>query len=384
MLYESPPETAKFELRTYQAISDLILKHGIQCEYQQMAGGVHAFFWKEAFDKAKLRAQELQKTLPELYRLVRVIEKPEHLAALKIPHAVGAIVQSNAASLSGYKLVTSMFANFLGNDAINLQTTTPVMALVAASDGRWNVETHRGSIRASQVLLTTNAYTGHLLPQFRDLIVPIQAQMSAFVPSSPIEPTLYSYYFIGAVRTASKQVSEDYLIQRPVKQGGEWMYGGGRILAKNGGVNQPDDSYNDDKTVKYLKTSLDYLLDLGDKKDGEDSQLDYKAFWTGIYGQSTDGRPWVGAIPNMPGVFLCGGYSGHGMPNAALCAEHVAKLMTLVRDGEDVEEARRNAARNGEIPLSYTITAERMKAARKLEGVDGFDMIKDSHVLDVY
>lgn len=351
-----------------------------------MAGGCHTFFWKEAFEEAKAKVSELQTMLPELFRLVRVIEKPEHLAALKIPHAIGAIVQSNAASLSGYKLVHSIFNDLLQGDSLNLQTRTPVKSIQRSSDGSWSVKTSRGGIRTKQVLLTTNAYTGHLLPKFRKLIIPIQAQMSASIPPSPIEPSLYSYYFIGAAKNASNQISEDYLIQRPIDQGGEWMYGGGRVLAKNRAVDVSDDSYNDDGAVKYLQSSLDYVLDVGEKKDGQDSLLDYKAFWTGIYGQSVDGSPWVGPVPDMPGVFVCGGYSGHGMPNAALCAEHVAAVMHgagLRGEGES-ERLQREALRKGDIPSSYIITPERMEAANKIGVVEGFDTINELHALDAY
>lgn len=377
----------------------MIFKNGFQCEYQQMAGGCHAFFWKEAFEEAKAKVLELRSSIPEVYRLVRLVEDREELAALKVPHAIGAIVQSNAASLSGYKLVTSILSSLLEKNAINLQTNTPVTA-VRKSYGGWVIESPRGEIKATQILFTTNAYTGHLLPQFRKLIVPIQAQMSASVPPGPIEPSLYSYYFVGAVQNSEKQVSEDYLIQRPVDQGGEWMYGGGRVLAKNLGVDQEQDDYNDDRVVKYLKTSLGYVLDLGDKEHGKDSQLDYKAFWTGIYGQSVDGHPWVGAVPDMPGIFVCGGYSGHGMPNAALCAEHVASTMACTFDelkaypSMGSAESRLKRARFqelvemyqkrvDEIPSSYVITRARMEAATKLE-TDGFDKIKAAHALDAY
>ena len=47
--------------------------------------------------------------------------------------------------------------------------------------------------------------------------------------------------------------------------------------------------------------------------------------WAGIMGFSRDGLPLVGAVPGADGVFVCGGYAGHGMGFAV----HAAR--TLVR-----------------------------------------------------
>ncbi|KAL7957460.1 hypothetical protein V8C34DRAFT_285672 [Trichoderma compactum] len=54
----------------------------------------------------------------------------------------------------------------------------------AASRGLTS-HTSRGDTSARHVLLVTNAYTSHLLPQFADIIVPVKGQVSSLKPPLP-------------------------------------------------------------------------------------------------------------------------------------------------------------------------------------------------------
>ena len=54
-----------------------------------------------------------------------------------------------------------------------------------------------------------------------------------------------------------------------------------------------------------------------------------------------------------------------GMPNAALSSQHTASLILAASQGEDWRAVERNAVHNGEIPLSYIITKERVERAQK-------------------
>jgi len=80
-------------------------------------------------------------------------------------------------------------------------------------------------------------------------------------------------------------------------------------------------------------------------------------------GFSRDWKPWVGAVPTGlgggKGLFICAGFSGHGMPNASLCASAVATMMT----GGQLED--------GDLPAEYTVSEARAKAAALLEVVNG-------------
>jgi glycine/D-amino acid oxidase-like deaminating enzyme len=259
------------------------------------------------------------------------------LAELQIPHSVGAILQSHAAGLHPYKLVTWLWAQLLESTSLNLQTGTPVLSISpshnSGTDGRWTLTTPRGTISTPHILVATNGYTAHLLPDsFRSLIVPVQGQMSALTPPERMlgRPLEHDYLFAG-------KEQDDYLVQRPVEAGGHFMFGGGRRVAAKCGVGLSDDSKLNERVARYLRTMLLKVMNLGERHDvvendesgsmgvpegweydealkdgGPEKELHAEAEWTGIMGYSRDDCPWVGSVPGQEGLWVCGGYTGHG------------------------------------------------------------------------
>jgi glycine/D-amino acid oxidase-like deaminating enzyme len=271
----------------------------------------------------------LKKEASELGNMLDIVEDNDTLAKLRVSNAVGAIVQARAAKLAPYKLVTWLLETLIKRSTLNLQTTTPVTSISSSADRKWSVNTFRGSIETEHILLATNGYTSYLLPQFASLIVPVQGEMSALIPPSFLEdnPLGYSYGFVE--ESAKNSIQDDYLIQRPKELGGQLMYGGGRALAKNQGVNTDNDDSIDPAAARYLKIMLGHYLHLNDeanskaKKNHVDDSSKTSALtavgeWTGIMGFSRDSVPWVGGVPDMEGVWLCGGYTGHGKTSASL------------------------------------------------------------------
>ena len=319
--------------------------------------------------------RSLQETSPELAKLVKVITKDSQnpsLSDLRIPSAAGAFLQANAASLWPYKLVSWMLETLLSSKKqevwnFNLQTNTPVTHLQNIDGKSWIVHTTRGMIATDRVLLTTNAYTSHLLPKFSDLIVPVRGEMSALIPppsmspaSSTHKPLEHTYVFIGHGKQNINQ--DDYLVQRPFSaesvknnRGGELMFGGGRSYAANAGLGVSDDSSIDDPAAAYLRRELNVVLDLQNK----DHELEATWEWSGIMGYSRDGYPWVGEVGEYlggaKGLFVCAGFTGHGMPNTCLSAKAAVDIML--------------GAQEVDIPECYKISRERVERARALDEV---------------
>lgn len=65
-------------------------------------------------------------------------------------------------------------------------------------------------------------------------------------------------------------------------------------------------------------------------------------------GYSDDGFPYVGAVPDKPGQYICAGFNGHGMPQIFLSAKVIAEMVVLGTKAEDVD-----------LPLPYRTTSER-------------------------
>lgn len=346
---------------------------------------------KDLFKLAVKNALNLRRLDPELGKMFQIIEKDStnpSLADLQVPKSEGAIVTDTAASLWPYKLVAWILEKLLDSNSetaasgsFNLQTNTPATSLQKLDDGSWIVHTPRGMIAAKNVLLTTNAYTSHLLSPFSDLIVPVRGEMSSLLPPKSLKTAKimshrldHSYGFVGHATQNINQ--DDYLIQRPFASssssdtsiGGELMFGGGRAYASSAGVGVSDDSSIDDPAAAYLRRELNIVLDLGN--DDEELRASYE--WSGIMGFSRDERPWVGAVSEElgggRGFWISAGFTGHGMPNTPLCAKAAVDLI-LGRREEVVD-----------LPEAYKINRTRLEAARMLDEVAIADS-KDSSSL---
>ena len=127
------------------------------------------------------------------------------------PGALGAVTYE-AGSISAYRFVIGLLEVAL-KMGLNLQTQTPATKITrheirdgADDDGdttgepSWIIETPRGNVRTKCVVLATNGYTAHLLPEFHRTIVPLRGEMTAQRPGNglPIEGLATTYSFIYA------------------------------------------------------------------------------------------------------------------------------------------------------------------------------------------
>ncbi|KAF8857375.1 FAD dependent oxidoreductase [Acephala macrosclerotiorum] len=367
-IYDRSPELSSFEMRNYLALKDLVSKNKIDCDWRDLSV-VHGYMGKAIFEEALEEYQAHLKSDPEISKLVTVVTKDSSspsLSDLRVSNAYGAIVQKHASSVWPYKLICWILENLVAtNPTFNFQTNTPATHLQKADEG-WIVHTPRGMIATKQVLLATNAYTSYLLPEWSDIIVPVRGEMSSLTPpltmrpGNPNPPLEYSYGFMGNGTQNGHQ--DDYLVQRPYTtsgDGGELMFGGGRSYAANHGLGVSDDSGIDPPAAEYLRREISLVLDI----HNESKPLKATYEWSGIMGFSRDDRPWVGEITEDLGVgggeglWICAAYTGHGMPNAFLCAKAVAEMMLGGR-GEEVD-----------LPGVHRISRERVERARRLDDV---------------
>ncbi|RYP43028.1 hypothetical protein DL768_010113 [Monosporascus sp. mg162] len=449
------PHIAAFELRTYLYLKALVEEYSIPCDWHTTSG-VHAFYSAQLFDVVRDAVARLADGYPDLAANVAVVERggtvpwllegerrEMTLDGLRVGGAAGAVVQWNAASLWPYKLVAFVLERLLAAGRFNLQTNTPATGLSCSSSSSaatattpgtgtrdhgggstalWTVHTPRGTVTAPRVLLATNAYTSHLLPQFADLIVPVRGQVSALkpppspspqsplppLPPPPQPPLDIGHTFAFAGEPGDPYSRDDYLIQRP-PPAAELVFGGGRSHARGRGVGVWDDASMDEPVAWYLRGELGGLMDLSrrpppsapspttssdspttaaaaaageSEKEKKKQDLEPTYEWTGIMGYSRDGYPWVGVVPpslgggggsDGRGLAVCAGFTGHGMPNAALCAKAVVSLMMMTTSDEKGEDAGEDDEEVVDLPPEYLLTKARVGAARLLDEVDVVD-----------
>ena len=297
--------------------------------------------------------------------------------------APGITLSAVAASLWPYKLIAFILEKFIKEQGLNLQTQTPVTQIESlkndtadfAKGFRHTLHTPRGSLHTRHLILATNGYTSHLLPTFTSLIVPERGIMTALLPPKDSTILATSHGFVGA--NGGNPIHDDYLCERPFggvpNSKGHLMFGGGSVGKTLKMVGEDDDSIIDWGSVQYLKKALLGLLDLGGDTEGL-KELEATHAWSGIWGTSIDQHPWVGAVPDMPNIWLAGGYSGHGMPNGTLCGKAVVDMMLAQEAGQSLITVQEQMVKSGDLPKSYLITKERIERCKKLDSVEVQDI----------
>lgn len=383
LLFDRSPEVAAFELRNVAAVEEYIIKYDVDCDWRKVVGC--RTFWDPALYQAtEMEIQKLKAQDPEIGKLVECFrggdaESREKLRLHRVKgHVSGVTLTQGAGQLWPYKYVAHIIERLVKEGRINLQTNTPVTGIASdpskTSKQGHSLETPRGTIAASHVILATNGYTSHLLPSFAPLIVPTRCEMSALHPPKGSERLPDSYGFVGCKGQPANE--DDYLVQLPFHdspsgpRGGQLMFGGGRGSAMYNCIGEWEDDIVDPGEAGYLRRSLLEHLDLGGDAD-ELKELKASHQWTGIKGFSRDNMPWVGQVPGQEnrGLWLCGGYTGHGMPNATLCAKAVVDMVLDDVDGKDHEDTCRRLVAANDLPESYVLTEERLRKANELPSV---------------
>ncbi|GAO19460.1 uncharacterized protein UV8b_00130 [Ustilaginoidea virens] len=340
MVYSSKPSVARFELGTYHFLKAFVAKNNISCDWHTV-GGVHALFDDKAFGLVEKVIQRLKLEHPDLAQHAILVKGEKERGVLRIPAAVGAVYQPNAAKLWPYKLVAWVLEKLLQEypaSRYNLQTNTAVEHLQHTGDGGWVVHTPRGQVVAKHVLLASNAYTSYLLPQFTGIITPVRGQVAGLTPPTGDIPLEHTHVWVQGNGT------DDYLIQRD--DDGFLILGGERFSTAGAEEGIWDDGQVNDEIGAKLRSQLQHSVKLRGPDCAEEEELDAQYEWTGIMGYAKDHYPWVGRVPPSLGgtrddgddddedeegarshLWISAGYTGHGMPTAARCGIRVAEMI---------------------------------------------------------
>ena len=160
-----------------------------------------------------------------------------------------------------------------------------------------------GETGAETVVVATDGYPSGLLGELEGLIIPTRGQVIA---TEPIEERLFETPHYG-------RQGFDYWHQAP----------DGRIVA--GGfrdVSLDTEFTADDVTTPIVQDALDRFIE---SHLGRRLRVDYR--WAGIFGMVFDFVPVVGRVPGQDGLWIAGGYSGHGNVLGFACGRLVARAI---------------------------------------------------------
>jgi glycine/D-amino acid oxidase-like deaminating enzyme len=161
---------------------------------------------------------------------------------------------------------------------------------------------------AATVVVATDGYPSGLLGELEGLVVPTRGQVIATepVPERHFEIPHYGRHGF------------DYWHQTP----------DGRIVA--GGfrdVSLQEEFTAEEETTAVVQEALEaFVASLA----GRPLRIDYR--WAGIFGMVFDFLPVVGAVPGRDGLWMAGGYSGHGNVLGFACGRLLARALLGDRD----------------------------------------------------
>jgi gamma-glutamylputrescine oxidase len=176
--------------------------------------------------------------------------------------------------------------------------------------GEGELCTGSGAVAARHVVVASDGALPALVPEYASRVRARRLHMTATAPLSErvTDRLVYSRW------------GYEYFQQRP----------DGRLLIGGFSDLDGDDSYTDsDSGSRRIWERIERLI-------GEDLGLDAEIThrWAGVVGYSQDGLPYVGEVPGRPGLYVAGGYSGHGNVPGFLAGRLVADAIAGVERDE--------------------------------------------------
>ncbi|KAF1992675.1 FAD dependent oxidoreductase [Amniculicola lignicola CBS 123094] len=354
-------------VETHQLAKDL----GVDCENQK-CDTVDAIYDQETFENGKKAIEALRIDATEKEReeggmaWYKIYAAEEAMARFHLDdknrnpevdedEPLAGAFEYMAGRVNAYRLATGIL-KICVQKGLRLCTTTPVNEVrsstkTGAGAPKYDVQTPHSIISTDSVIFATNGYTPYLLSPFQGLIVPLRGQITAQRPGkattlpSPLRTT-YSFIYKSGY---------EYMIPRPLPEGGQHIVIGGGLLRQPEGAASEygtvDDSTLVDSISKYLCGSLVGYFGRENWGETDDEGGDrIVQEWTGIMGETADGRPFVGEVPGKPGQFMSAGFNGHGMVLCLKSAEALVEIIGGVKP-EDIDW----------FPQSFLVTEDRIK-----------------------
>lgn len=170
--------------------------------------------------------------------------------------------------------------------------------------------TSQGALRAAAVVVAVNAWTSELLPELAGLITPVRGQVLAYAPMPPLFQTGMS---------ASISTTGEYW-QQAID--GTIVLGGCRDTAP-----ACDVGVRESRPTSEVQAALEQIFP---RLFPSLSCLRVVQRWAGLMAFTPDYLPIVDRVPDNAGIWVVGGFSGHGMPFGLRLGQLIAAAITKV------------------------------------------------------
>ena len=208
-------------------------------------------------------------------------------------------------------------------------------AAAAGADLREHDPVTVDAVDADVVVVAGDGFTASLLPELAAVVRPTRGQV---LVTEPLDELLYS-------RPHYARDGYDYWQQLP----------DGRLVI--GGQRDASLATEDTDVEETTPVIQDRLEQLVAQLVGGTPRVTHR--WAGIWGTTPDLMPLAGRVPGRDGIWLAGGYSGHGNALGLACGELVARAIL----GDPPPELD-SSTRPGSRPRRRRPSSPRARAAR--------------------
>jgi glycine/D-amino acid oxidase-like deaminating enzyme len=307
------PEQAKKiiveERKVLHAVDEFVQRYDVPCDFNLTT--TFDVCLTAEFAEYEAKSFEAYKAAGGDVSHVRFHEGDEAKRRTRVPEAVAAY-EWPAGSSHPAKLAQWLLSSVIDKGA-QFWTHCPVIAVTESKRPgyRWDVRTPRGTIATQKVVHSTNAYAAALLPHLNGYITPNRAQAHSLVPNSAFS----AENAFNSTMSLRYSLHHFYsIIQR--KGDGTIILGVSRsnpeLSAETLAVRESfdDGAFNQEIVDDALKRFGIMFPEDSAESERHGEGLDHA--WTGIIAMTPDSVPYVGAIEELPGQYICAGFNGHG------------------------------------------------------------------------
>ena len=301
--YETAYAILNVTLDNRTLLRQIIQEENIACDYRE-PGHIHLSLTQEDLDISTRSSHALQQdgvatTILETAQLQAFIHTSIG------PKIVGAMFNPHGGLVHPAKLVHGLLAAAQRHGANIVKAEA--QQLHREKDDTL-VQTRIGNISAKRILVATNAWIAHLLPQLQSVIVPVRGQVLAYQPVPPVFSTGVGVNLSG---------TGEYWQQAP---DGTIVLGGCRTVAEGHDVgieiSQPTTLVQD--ALERVFSELFPQL----------SGLHVSQRWAGLMAFTPDRLPIADTVDQASNIWVTGGFSGHGMPYGLRFGQLLAEALT--------------------------------------------------------
>jgi glycine/D-amino acid oxidase-like deaminating enzyme len=251
-------------------------------------------------------ARDAQNQPRGLEQRISVVSKAEQHAEIDSDFYHGGCVYPDDASVDPTRLLRSLLRLALEGGALVVDHC-PAIAIQSTRDG-FEATTARGIIRARQVLLATNGYSGPLSPWHRRRVIPIGSYQIATEPLGV--DRVRSLIPHGRNIVDSRRVVVYF---RPSADGERIIFGGRAALAEQDPL----------ACVPRLRRMMARIFP-------QLKSVRVSHAWVGWVAYTFDTLPHLG---QHDGIFYCMGYCGQGVPLAPYFGRRMGQQMLGLKEG---------------------------------------------------